>query len=501
MRGSQRQLGLYNTRMCRGLVTHRHMEDHCTILHADVLASILSVVPASREQLLHLRGLRSVCRAFQAGVDACEHREDWTSPLTLRATEFCNDVDPGVTVEAPAALNMGIRRMLTTKAFTELRRGMHEFLPVETAQENMLACLALHLTLPTGFAASIEATDDVRDDQELATDAGMQRVVANAMRFHARNPQIQINGCILLRCLPDREPFDKTLGVYIVGTVAAVMRRHLAVFTLQEMCVQIVKHNVVGFDTYPSEEAHMMLPSLIVAGDTNVPMLIVEVLRHHAATAHWQFAYICVRTLQKYGDMLNRLSYDESTTEFAECMAGFVTGDAENVLLDILRVHTHEPRLLGATVNALASFVDADCEHMNHLQTGVQFAVNALRYHREKCFLMSDTIELIDIVLNGMAELEYDAEYIRDFQNAVTAMDIIPLFMSTLAGSDKEDSVHTCTTLLRVLDRICVGNLPCIALVRNAHVIEQIDTMFADVLDKPEDWEPSRRRLVDRMVV
>ena len=69
--------------------------------------------------------------------------------------------------------------------------------------------------------------------------------------------------------------------------------------------------------------------------------------------------------------------------------------------------------------------------------------------------------------------------------------------MSTLAGSDKEDNVNTCITLFRVLDRICVGNLHCITLVRNANVIEQIDDMFDDVLDKTEDWEPSRRQLVD----
>ena len=195
MRGSLQQLDIYNVHMCCDLVTHTHMADHCTILRADVLSSILSVVQASREQFLHLRGLRLVCKAFQAGDNTCEHREDWTSPLTTRAAEFCNDVGPGVTVVAPAALNMGIHRMVTTKAYAELRRGMHEFLPVETTQENIIACLALHLMLPTGPSASTNMMDAVAADQELATDAGMQRVIVDAMRFHVHNPQIQINGC------------------------------------------------------------------------------------------------------------------------------------------------------------------------------------------------------------------------------------------------------------------------------------------------------------------
>jgi len=469
---------------------------------ADALICILKAFPASREQVLRYRELRSVSTAFRTGVDACLLSQEWTAPLATRAAEFCNDVGPGVTLMPPAVLNMGIHRMVTTKSYVELRQGLHEFLPDATTQETILQVLVLHLTTPTGPGVTIDMVDDVDEDRSNATDAGMQRVIADAMRFHTNNLPIQVEGCRLLGCLPEREPFDVHLGVYIAGTVAAVMRRNLPMFFLQEICMEIVDDIVMHFRYFPSEDARMLLPKIIVIADISMPMLIVEVMRQHAATAHWHFMHTCVCCLKKISKMMDELAHEaEGMTQFEECMAGFVAGYVEDVLLDVLRRHSHERILVRATIRTLASFVNVDADNMHRLAEGVQCALNALKQHNGDFEIMRGMMKLIKVILIEMSEDGYTEEERVRFQNGVISMGMIPNSMAALSSSVKTDSEPVCIMLLYILDHICEQNPHWVALVRNEHVIPKIDAMFAEVEPKACEWETHRTRLVHRVMV
>ena len=502
------RLGIYiNIHVYVGILksceTPKQMPAHGMIQNsADALLCILKAFPATREQVLRYRKLRSVSTAFCTAVDNCLLSQEWTAPLTTRAAEFCNDVGPGVTLVAPAALNMGIHRMVITKSYVELREGMHEFLPDETTQEIILRVLMLHLTTPTGPGVSIDMVNDVDEDQTNATDAGMQRVIADAMRFHATNLPIQVEGCRLLACLPEREPFDVHLGVYIAGTVAAVMRRNLTLFSLQEMCMRILDDIVVHFRYFPCEDARMLLPRIIVAGDIHMPMLIARVMQQHAATADWHFMYNCVRNLKKYSKMMDELSReDEASTQFEESMAGFVAGYVEDVLLDVLRGYPQEPVLLRFTIRTLASLVNVDCGNMHRLAEGVQYALNALKEHNGDFEIMRGMMKLIKVILIQMVEYDYDEQERSEFQNAMMTMGFIPHSMAALRSSVKTNSEPACILLFFILDHICEQNPLWVTLVRNENVIAKIDGMFAQVVDKARDWEPHRTRLVNRVMV
>ena len=445
-----------------------------SLLYGDVLAGVISALPASMQQITLLKMQRAVCIAFCKAVDMCLREKEWTTPYTTLGMNFCIDF-AGTPITPPISLVRGITRMLFDGEIAELVVGMKEFVADRATMNIVFGEIRKYVSVHDDGNTTVGDLPTGQLNVRLAEQAGMPAVVAWGMRCHSDCTSIQQNGSRILgyfsypQTQADSTDANCLLQVYFIGALADAMHDNLADCKLQQSCLDAMRAITVGM----LEEGALLQNELVQPGRYNVLNLIIDAMMTHMQDERLVLAAVYMASV--YGHII----YDQG---FSEHKSDIDVKKAESVVLaGMKRYYVQAPDIAKLCIMVQLHLVGSCMSEMKSIYDIMQCSLNAVQIHTHDTDLVNHMQKLYREIMRQM-QCCREPQQQQHMQDYAANRGAIQLSLSSFAhflniavssGSGDVDSEETFYMLMA----LCEGNARVKSLIVDAQAVRILEGM------------------------
>ena len=465
-------------------------------LTGDVLTAVMKATSTSHDAVVHmLSQTRGVNRAFRDAVSSTRQNPAWTADIQRRGKLFRCAMEPDGDVNSVQVgyENYGIEQLLSQPTYDALVVRMREFFADEWTQGCILSRLARDLLYPKVYDAVQQAIVQVRRNEVFRS--GLLQCIAESMRLHLHNRQIQESGIVVLKCLHgvQRQPMPLNLVLqvpslqlckYVVGSIAAAIHENLHNMSLVNQGARTVRCILAVFlknsdALLPPQELLDLRLSLMAPprpGHRSLPNLIVAMLAQDTNDEKLKDNCICslkncYRVIQMTGvhgaliplnaltalpvllRCLSRCKYQvHRTTVAVKLIKWCFTQHFESM-------RAHAPRL---------------CRQI------LQSLVNLMPALSRDAFYNRKAIKFVSKIMFQMQHLEPDPEQVLFFQNFVYDTGVVSLYLAILLRELPDQHQKVCAIYISVVTRLCHNNPRTHDLVQRLEIVPALDFFWEE---------------------
>jgi len=303
---------------------------------------------------------------------------------SIQAEEFRDDLAPGTILPPGEPHNNGLVRMITDGQYVELIQGMRDFVLDLQTQVSILQLLQRHFDIPNQPEQSAANVAE-------ASGHNLHSSIAQAMRFHVGDMQLQLLGIEVMSHLRSDRPFTHTSVLYIVGALIPVLHSPppQSSRTADWHAFTDVNVHVNCFRIIECVTMHGTTPWIAVDGH-NIFTVITQSLQRHPR--EHMLALVCTQLLQRFVPFIRT---QDDQAQMLICG----TAGQEDVLCVALTLYLFDASVAMYWLAACHGLQRLSFVRMCQLPRLMDLAVNALNMHAAVGYVTPHAVAMICLIV------------------------------------------------------------------------------------------------------
>jgi len=433
----------------------------------------------------YLREQRLVGRATKNHVEHLLGDDNWRAPWLRRAHEFCNDLPAGTALVPGAPLNAGLERMIVNDEMSDLVTGMHEFRMDATTQERCIHQLYFMLN-PYDVPGVHNAYHSLSHVFILSAHRtpGLFRCIVSAMRTHATNMLIQLEGCVLLtNILSKNVPrhgvpvVTRALADYTTATLIANVHQNMLTPALAYVVLDTMSYLV--HMSIRATATGVTNPPFLMSGEHSIPGFLMTLMHTIQHDGLW-----VERSLR----CLHILLVDAHLPQNRAELQTFNVGHAEEYILESMASSLpfrEDGRAQFACMHALQRLYDIFPDRVSRPTDVMACVLQNLTAHSDIPEVRNMAINLMGTVIEGFWSRKAPIRVLGVEQSRPCVDAIMPPVVCSLRAANARDKFakRNCITVFDILSTLCETHPPQIALLNQMQIVQMIHSKYKDAVE------------------